>query len=81
MSYAEAPEPTDAEKIIAALDQLHDDIVDLNERLDGQAKGLNSIGEQVNWLTTNTQGLFQMFSSPMFMEQIGGLMGGMTNGG
>lgn len=69
---------TDPEKILAALDQLNDNMIGLNDRLDRQAQGINSIGENVQWLVSNTQGLFQMFSNPMMIQQ---LMGGMTNGG
>ncbi len=80
MGYAELPEQTDAEKILAALDDLHSEVHRLNERLDAQANGLNSIGSNVNWLTENVQGVFAMFQSPMMLQQLSSMMGGIPNG-
>jgi hypothetical protein len=74
MSFSEAPVKTEAQQILLGLDEL-------NKRFDRQAEGLNNIGANLTWLVQNTQGLFAMFQSPAFLQQISSLMGGMTNGG
>jgi hypothetical protein len=73
---------TDAEEIKLGLKKLLDALDGLSQRLDGQAAGINHIGENLNWLVQNTQGLFQMFASPQFAAQMSNmLMGGMTSAG
>jgi hypothetical protein len=73
---------TDTEEIKQLLRQCLEAQSALNERLDGQAVGINNIGENLNWLVTNTQGIFQMFASPAFMSQMSNmLMGGIGNAG
>jgi hypothetical protein len=79
MSYADLPEETDAAKILSALDDLNGMLKKVNTRLNSHAQGINGIGEQVNWLTDNVKNIFAMFNSPMFMQQMGSLMGGMGN--
>jgi hypothetical protein len=81
MSYAEIPAKTEAQQILAALDNIHNEVAEIQNRLDNQATGLNNIGESLTWLVQNTQGLFQMFQSPAFLQQISSMMGGMTNAG
>lgn len=70
----EYPVKTESQQILEGLDQL-------NKRFDRQAEGLNNIGENLTWLVQNTQGLFAMFQSPAFLQQISSMMGGMSNGG
>ena len=78
----EYPAMTDAEKILAALDNCQSLLMSIQGRLDGQAQGINSIGENLQWLVSNTQGLFQMFASPQFVSQMSNmLMGGVGNAG
>lgn len=81
MSGSDYP-TTDAEEIKQLLRQALDAQAALNMRLDGQAVGINNIGENLNWLVQNTQGLFQMFASPQFVSQMSNMMmGGMQNAG
>jgi len=80
---SESEYPTsDVEEIKALLKQTILTQEMLNQRLDNQATGINSIGENLDWLVKNTQGIFQMFASPAFMSQMTNmLMGGMPNAG
>lgn len=74
--------PTDdAKEIKARLDLLGKQLAETNVRLDGQAAGINSIGENMMWLVNNVQGIFQMFASPAFMSQMTNLLMGQVNGG
>lgn len=72
MSYAESPAPTDAEKILAALD-------DLSNRVDAQRDAVNGLGQNVQWVIEQAQGIFQMFSNPQFMSKV--LSGGIPGAG
>lgn len=76
---ADLPDPS--AEIVDRLDVIRDAISATNERLDRQAAGINAIGENLQWLVQNTQGIFQMFSNPAFISQMSNaLMGGLTNG-
>lgn len=78
----EYPAPTDADEIKQLLRQVLEAQSAIMMRLDNQAIGINSIGENMQWLVQNVQGIFQMFASPQFMSQMSNmLMGGMGNGG
>ena len=74
---------TDAEEIKALLKQVLDAQADINTRLDVYRDALNGVGENIVWLVTNTQGLFQMFASPQFMGQMTNLLTkqGLSNAG
>src|SRR5260370_1325531 len=50
----------------------------LHAKLDRLIQSHNEVGENVAWLTANTQGLFQMFSNPELMSK---MMSGMLGGG
>lgn len=80
MSATEYP-TTDVEEIKARLDAIEEAIGSLNARLDNQATGINGIGQNLQWLVSNTQGIFQMFSSPAFMSQMTNTLTGMMNNG
>lgn len=81
MSASDYP-TSDVDEIKQLLRQTLEAQSALNERLDGQAVGINNIGENLDWLVKNTQGIFQMFASPAFMSQMTSmLMGGMPNAG
>jgi hypothetical protein len=81
MSFADIPAETEAKQILNALNVLNTSLQDLNTRLDNQAAGLNSLGENVMWIVDNVKGIFAMFNSPAMMAQIGSFMGGIPNGG
>lgn len=70
---------TDAEEIKARLDKTEKALAAVNTRLDNQATGINSIGENMQWLVSNVQGIFQMFASPAFMSQMTNLLMGQVN--
>lgn len=70
---------TDVEEIKSRLDRLETALAATNDRLDGQATGINSIGENMMWLVNNVQGIFQMFASPQFMSQMTNLLMGQVN--
>ena len=81
VSQSEYP-TTDAEEIKNGLILINNRLEELTLRLDGQANGINGIGENLQWLVQNVQGIFQMFASPQFMSQMSNmLMGGMANAG
>lgn len=81
MSATEYP-TTDVEEIKASLAGLESAVDEINTRLDRQTAGINGIGENLQWLVNNVQGLFQMFANPNFMSQMtNALMGQMNNGG
>lgn len=69
MSYADIPADTEAQQILAALD-------DLSQRTTKLTEALNSLGANVQWLVDNCQGIFQMFNSPMFGAMLSGAMSG-----
>lgn len=69
MSLPESPVPTEAQQIL-------DNLAQVNARLDRQAEGINSIGENLQWLVDNVKHLFQVFSSPGFMGQMMSAMNG-----
>jgi len=73
MSASDYP-VTDTEEIKQLLRQVLEAQNALNLRLDGQAVGINNVGENLNWLVQNTQGLFQMFASPQFVSQMTNMM-------
>lgn len=72
----ERPPQTDVEYIKSELNRLNDAFKYLSDRLDGQANGINAIGENMQWIVQNVQGIFQMFSSPQFMSQMTSMMTG-----
>lgn len=72
MSFAETPALTDTERILQKQDRI---IAKQAE----QTAAINSLGTNVQWLIDQANGIFQMFSSPAFMNQM--LSGGIPNGG
>lgn len=81
MGIAESPVMTDADEIKAKLDCIANDQAQLQTRLDNQAQGINAIGANLQWLVDNVQGIFQMFASPQFAQQMMQMIGGAANGG
>src|SRR5215469_16980602 len=71
MSLPEFPAQTDPEKILAALE---------NQaiKIDHLTDAINGLGENLQWLINQAQGIFQVFSSPQFMSQI---LSGAVNAG
>jgi hypothetical protein len=65
----EYPAETEAKQIIAALESLE-------VKLDKHAEAINALGANVQWIVDNVQGIFQMFSSPAFMQMIPQMMSG-----
>lgn len=71
---------TDAAEIKRMLHDVNVRLDILGERLDRYVTPLNSLGENMQWLIQNVQGIFQMFASPTFMSQMSNmLMGGNPN--
>lgn len=78
----ETPAMTDPEKILNGIANIANEQAVMQNRLDEQAKAINMLGENMQWLVNNTQGIFQMFNSPAFMSQMtNALMGGINGSG
>lgn len=70
MSFPETPALTDIDKVNQRLDAI--------EAAQGQqTQAINSLGANIQWLIDQAQGIFKVFSSPQFMNQI--LSGGIPN--
>lgn len=80
MGYSETPALTDAEYLKKELVRLNDVIEAQQDRLDRYVEAINSIGANIQWITENVQGIFQMFSNPAFMSQMMGNLTGMISG-
>lgn len=78
MSTTEYP-TTDVELIKERLTSIENVLTGISARLDGHAVGINGIGENLQWLVQNTQGIFQMFANPAFMSQMANTMTGLMN--
>jgi prophage DNA circulation protein len=78
----EYPALTDAEVIKQGITAVQSAVKDLDERLTEWRDTINAIGENIQWLVNNTQGLFQFLSNPAMVSQVmGSMMGGMSNAG
>lgn len=72
MSFPETPALTDIDKVNQRLDAI--------EATQGQlVQAINSLGSNIQWLIDQAQGIFKVFSSPQFMNQI--LSGGINVAG
>lgn len=69
MSQPESPALTELQQMWAQLDEV-------NQRLDNLTHAVNGLGENVQWIIDNTKGIFQMFSSPSFMQMLPKMMSG-----
>jgi hypothetical protein len=69
MGFADVPAETEAQQILFKLDMHEQQLVQLTA-------ALNGLGENVQWIVDNVQGIFQMFSSPAFMTQMMGAFNG-----
>lgn len=59
-----------------------DQYADLSAKIDRLIESHNAVGENLQWLVANTQGIFQMFNNPQMMSQImGQFMGGVSKVG
>jgi hypothetical protein len=72
------------EEILAALAALQIALAEVGagnakivSRLDQLVASHNQVGENIAWLTANTQGIFAMLNDPKFISQ---MMGGMLTG-
>jgi len=74
MSAPETPVQTEAVQLLQMQEVT-------NARLDALTDALNGLGQNVQWIIDNVQGIFQMFQNPAVMAQIASMMGGMGNGG
>jgi hypothetical protein len=70
MGWPDAPESTDAQKLLNQNEYFR-------ERQDEMIDALNGLGANVQWIVDNVKGIFQMFGSPQFMS----MMGQMATGG
>lgn len=69
---------TSFDEVVTAVDGLRTDIQKVVARLDQLVASHNQVGENVAWLTANTQGIFAMLNDPKFISQMmGGMMSGM----
>lgn len=76
-------------KLSTEIDELRADIqtilntnADLTARFAELIESHNQVGENLQWLVANTQGIFQMFNNPQMMSQImGQFMGGVSKVG
>lgn len=80
------PELTEVRVAVAALrnelEELHSDYRELSTKFDKLVESHNQVGENLQWLVANTQGIFQMFNNPQMMSQImGQFMGGVSKVG
>jgi hypothetical protein len=81
MGFPETP-VTDIELIKSDLKELKEIQAAMNERLSGQASGINDLGLNMQWIVQNVGNIFQMFSNPAFMSQLlGTITGAQGNGG
>lgn len=69
MGVPEAPAVTEVQQLI--LEQRA-----VREELAAVKDAVNGLGQNVQWVIDNVQGIFQMFSSPQFMAMLPNLMGG-----
>lgn len=67
MSFPEAPAPTEAQQILASLDELKG----LQAR---HTEAVNALGQNVQWIIDQAKGIFEMFSNPAFMSMIPQMM-------
>lgn len=74
MSAPEAPATTDIQQVL-----LNQEMILAQQT--AMIGAINSLGQNVQWIIDNVQGVFQMFSNPQFMAQLPNVMGGMASGG
>lgn len=74
MSAPEAPATTDIQQVLLNQEKIL-------EQQAAMIGAINALGQNVQWIIDNVQGIFQMFSNPQFMAQLPGMMGGMASGG
>ena len=75
MSFAEPAADTEAQQILAALEE-H------GKKIEALTDAVNGLGANIQWIIDNVQGIFQMFASPQFMSMLPQMMqGGMPDGG
>ncbi len=72
MSAPETPAVTTVEQLI----QAH---YDLSTKVQEQTDAINGLGQNIQWIIDNVQGIFQMFSNPAFMQMMPQMMGGMPS--
>lgn len=73
MGYSDVPVLTDTERILAAQ-------TETQERLEKLTEAVNGLGQNVDWIVQNAQGIFQMFSNPAFMSMLPNVLGGTPDG-
>lgn len=62
----------------SAVREVETKVMGLQGRLDQLVASHNQVGENIAWLTANTQGIFAMLNDPKFISQMmGGMMSGM----
>lgn len=74
------PAQTDAQRILAALDELRSELKVMSSRQHEHAIAVNALGENMQWIVDNVQGIFATFANPAFMSQMTSQMMGMLNG-
>lgn len=68
-------------EIVRVKEMLHETeskVMGIQSRLDQLIASHNQVGENIAWLTANTQGIFQMLNNPELMSK---MMGGLLSGG
>lgn len=64
-----------------AISETNTKLLAIQVRLDQLVASHNAVGENVQWLVANTQGVFQMLNSPDMIGQMMGMLGGGFSGG
>lgn len=65
---------------LTELQEMRQEMVTQSQRLMELTDAVNGMGENLQWIIENAQGIFQMFQSPAFKSMIP-MMGGMPNAG
>jgi hypothetical protein len=74
VSQPDYPVGTETKQLLAASEAQQ-------EKLDQLTAAVNLLGANVQWIIDNVKGIFEMFSSPAFMQMLPGVMGGVNVGG
>lgn len=69
MSPAEAPVPSQADRIEQRLEAIEESLAAIKD-------AFNGVGANVVWLCDNTKGIFEMFNNPQMLGMMQGMMGG-----
>jgi hypothetical protein len=69
VSYADIVPGTETQQLLAAMERLE-------ARQAAVAEAVNGVGEKMQWIIEQTEGIFRMFGSPQMMSMLPNLMSG-----